>query len=106
MRTLFLLLPILLAACDSGSVTPTAAPSPQGPSDIQQRIARLEEPQRNAVFIRAIRDAGFDCQQVTASQPQPDASASGQVWTARCSGGAAYAVVIGRDGTAQVVGAR
>jgi len=106
MRTLLLLLPIVLAACDAQPPAPSSPPTPTGPSEIQQRIAALGEPQRNAVLIRAVRDAGFDCQQVTGSQPQPDAAAKGQVWTAKCSGGASYAVVIGRDGTAQVVGAR
>jgi len=99
------MLALALAACNSQPAR-DAAPTPAGRSDIQRQIAALGDAERNGVMIRAIRDAGFDCQQVTGSVPQRDPTAQGDVYTARCSDNAAYAVVIGRDGTAQVVGAR
>lgn len=102
-RLLLAALPLALAACDSQPATP---PAPQAPSEFQNQVAALDAPQRNAVFIRAIRDAGYDCQQVTASQSQPVAAGGQPLWQATCSGGATYGVQIGRDGTATVIGAR
>lgn len=104
MRTILLTLPLALAACDG---KPAASPpAPQGPSAFQTQVAALPEAQRNAVFIRAIRDAGQDCQGVTRSEAQSVAAGSDPVWHATCSDKATYAVVIGRDGTATVVAAR
>ena len=66
------------------------------------RLAAMPEGQRNAVFIRAIRDARLDCQHVESS------SAAGEyrgmpVWNVRCSGGGDWTVVIGGDGVAQIL---
>ncbi len=104
MRILILAaLPLALVACDS---QPSAPPTSQAPSAFQNQVAALDDPQRNAVFIRAIRDAGYDCQQVTASKSQPVAAGGQPLWQATCSGGSIYGVQIGRDGTATVIGAK
>ena len=92
-----------LAACDR---TPATPPVPQGPSDFQRQVAALAPAQRNGVFIRAIRDAGHDCQGVVKSEAQTPAANSDPLWHATCSDQATYGVLIGRDGTATVVAAR
>ncbi|SOB78519.1 hypothetical protein SAMN06297144_0024 [Sphingomonas guangdongensis] len=99
---------LMLAGCGGGdSPAPKATPTAQPLSDVQQQIAVLDDKQRNAVFIRAIRDAGRDCQGVTGSERRDDVSANGTpTWVATCQGGAVWIVSIARDGTAQVAGAR
>ena len=96
---------MLLAACD-GAPDNVAAPVPQEPSAFQNAVAALSPPERNMVFIRAIRDANKNCQGVTESTRQGEAATGEPLWVARCTDGATYAVVLGRDGTAQVTGAK
>ena len=98
-----LTLALALAAC--GSQPPTVA-APEEPSAFQNSVAALSDGERNLVFIRAIRDAGQDCQGVTSSERRDDAAGGQPLWVAQCTGGATYGVLIGRDGTAQVVAAR
>jgi hypothetical protein len=87
---------LLATACDGGP-----APSPARENPFQQRIAALDEGQRNAVFLRAIRDAGQDCQGVAGS-------AEGGVqfgmpsWVARCSDGRDWLIMLAPDGRAHV----
>src|ERR1043166_2952882 len=50
------------------------------------RIAALPEPARDAVFYRAIHDAGMDCQDVTAAAPGGHYHGL-PVWNATCRGG-------------------
>lgn len=68
--------------------------------NFQQEIAALPEPQRNGVFIRAIRDAGLPCQGVTESERLPGAELT---YRARCQGGRDHVVSITASGTAQIV---
>jgi hypothetical protein len=65
------------------------------------RIAAMPAGERNAVFIRAIRDARFDCQGVTDSSQLPEIDGR-PAWQARCGDGGEWVIVIGRDGIAQV----
>ena len=97
-----LAVPLALVACDQ---QPAAPPAPQPPSAVQKQIADLSDAQRNAVFIRAIRDAGHDCQGVTKSERKAPVGGD-PLWHATCSDKAVYGVVIGRDGTATVVAAQ
>lgn len=69
-----------------------------------QRIANLSEGQRNAVFIRAIRDAGLECQQVTSST-RAEPYRGMPVWTASCRGGGNWTLVIGANEIVQVLNA-
>ncbi len=104
--TLLLALPLALVACGGPSPAGnSAAPTPAAPSDFQKQVAALDAAQRNAVFIRAIRDAGHDCQGVTGSEAKGTAGGD-PLWHATCSNKATYGVVIGRDGTATVVAAQ
>jgi hypothetical protein len=101
-----LALPLALAACGDPAPQNVAAPVPQAPSAFQNQVAALDDGPRNAVFIRAIRDAGQDCQQVTKSEAKGDGPGGDPLWHATCSGGATYGVLIGRDGTATVIAAQ
>lgn len=99
------LLPALLivAACDGSTPTMQAPKAPEPPSDFQKQVAALTDTQRNAVFIRAIRDARFNCQGVTASHRQGEALNGDPLYVATCTDKQHYGIVMGRDGTAQVV---
>ncbi|MHA6722496.1 hypothetical protein [Sphingomonas sp. RS2018] len=106
MRGAILVMTILLAGC--GSTVPsgntTAAVTPSEPSEFQTQVVALPEAQRNAVLIRAIRDADRDCQGVTKSERKPDVQGA-PMYLATCQGGATFGVTFRRDGTAQVAGA-
>jgi hypothetical protein len=69
--------------------------------DYQERLRTMAEGARNATFIRAIRDAGFDCQHVAGSTFQGEAGGA-PVWTARCDDGRAWTIAVGPTGIAQV----
>jgi hypothetical protein len=92
-----------VAGCDGGA--PEAANQQvevPGPEATQNRLEAMPEGERNAVFIRAIRDAGQDCQYVESS------SRAGEhrgfpVWTARCQGGGEWTIVLMNDGTASIL---
>lgn len=91
-----------LAACGGGSDTPvanTATPAAAATeSEFQAKVSALEPAARNGVFIRAIRDAGLNCQEVTESAKAQKVG----MWSARCADGTGYAVQILPDGTATV----
>ena len=95
------LLGLAAAACSGGGQN-KAAPAANAAAPAGNQVAALSEGQRNAVFIRAIRDAGLDCQHVERSV-QADSVRDMPVWRATCQGGAEYAIAIGADGTAQVL---
>jgi hypothetical protein len=97
----FLAFTLAATACSGGSQN-QAAPAANAPEPVGNQIAGLSEGQRNAVFIRALRDAGQDCQHVDRSVPA--GSYQGQpVWRATCQGGGEWTILIGADGTAQVL---
>lgn len=76
---------------------------PEG--DYQARLMAMTDGERNAVFIRALRDAGRDCQGVESStyQGEPDGVPT---WTARCVGEQGdWLILLGKDGIVQVVSA-
>lgn len=72
--------------------------------DYAERLQAMTVNERNAVFYRAINDAGRPCQQVresTALEPI-DGAAS---WTATCEDGGRWIIVLGKNGIAQVTNA-
>lgn len=90
-----------LAGCGS----PTAPPTNQtaaDPQSTENQITSLAEGQRNGVFIRAIRDAGLDCQHVESSAPAGSHEGF-PLWRATCEGGRSYTLVIGNAGTVQIL---
>lgn len=91
-----------LAACGDGDER--AATETAGTENVQAQIDQLPEGQRNGVFIRAIRDAGEECQHVERSERSGE-NRGRPVWTAHCEGGGEYAIVIDEGGMAAVVNA-
>lgn len=95
-----------LAACEQG--TPEAGTTniqvPTG--GYQAELEAMPEGQRNAVFIRAIRDADLErtCQGVESST-QEAATSGSPTWRARCTDGSEWLIIIGGAGIAQVVSA-
>ena len=92
----------LLAGCGDQRAEQTnraaswLAASPEGTA------AALPEGQRNGVFIRAIRDAGQECQHVESSVRAGEYEGN-PVWSAQCAGGDSWTIVVTPDGTAQLV---
>ncbi len=99
------LLIAMLAACGGSGGNSQGQTVNQAPAEpVGNRVAALSDGQRNGVFIRAIRDAGLDCQHVDGSAPA--GSYRGMpVWRATCRGGGAWTIVIGDDGSAQILNA-
>lgn len=104
MRMTLALAALLLAGC--GDATPSApanqAEAAAGGEAMGNRLAAMPEGQRNGVFIRAIRDAGQDCQFVESSTPAGGYQGF-PLWSARCEGGRTYTIAIGNAGEAQVI---
>lgn len=92
---------LTLAACGDRSAE-NAQTGPRPLDAVQNQVQAMPEEQRKAVLIRAIRDAGQECQHVESGEPQPAAADGSPVYLARCAGGRAYAVAIGRGGNASV----
>lgn len=94
-----------LSACGgTGAGTAEKAQAPD-PDAIQNQLASMAEAQRNAVFIRAIRDAQQECQHVESSRPAGEHQGL-PVWSAACSGGGTFTIVIMNNGTATVLNAQ
>ncbi len=93
-----------LAGCgDKGSQAKQAGqPAADAQHDFQARLAAMPEAERNAVFIRAIRDASFDCQHVDSSSYQ-GISAGSPTWVATCDKASNWVILIGSNGSAQVI---
>ena len=68
------------------------------------RLAALPEAAREAVFYRALPDAGMACQQVDGASPGGLYQGM-PVWNATCRGGGHWTLVIGNDETVQILNA-
>lgn len=105
MRTTMLLVPALaLAACQAAPDRNSAesADVTGNISNYAARVIALPVGQRDIVFLRAIRDAGLDCQGVTKSERLAD-TGSTPTWRAVCTDGTAHLVQVTPGGTALVV---
>jgi hypothetical protein len=93
---------LVLGGCERGAPEEgtTKIQVPEG--DYQARLQAMPEGQRNAVFIRALRDAGRDCQGVVSSAFQGEFRGR-PTWTARCDDGVGWVILIGKAGIAEVV---
>ena len=104
MRTI--LLTIALLAMGACNATDENGSNMMGvASNVTNYVAEVDalpERQRNAVFFRAIRDAGLPCQNVTKSE-QIDSTGRAAMWRAQCEDGTAHLVQVMPDGTANVV---
>lgn len=65
-------------------------------------VIGMSDRQRNVVFIRALLDAGIDCQSVVSSERLPDQDGK-PLWRANCSDKRAHMISITPDGTANIV---
>jgi hypothetical protein len=72
------------------------------PGATQNTLEAMPEGERNAVFIRAIQDAGQTCQHVDSSERAGEHQGL-PLWKARCTGGLDYTIVIGNDGVAAIL---
>ncbi len=109
-RSLFVVsLPLLmLAACGTGGTATeaagntadnTAAAAPDG--GYAARITALSPRLRQGVFLRAIRDAGKECQEVT--EEDGIAAIEGKpAWVAICDRSTRWIITIDKSGTAIV----
>jgi hypothetical protein len=99
---------ILLAGCGGGAGDvpdanqAAAAAGNEAAVNYQAAVLELSDEQRNTVMIRAIRDAGIECQSVTGSE---QVRGEGLTYRARCADGAYHVVSIAADGNGQVVSA-
>lgn len=90
------------AGCDSGKPAEGVKKIEVPEGDYQARLQTMPEGQRDAVFIRALRDAKRDCQGVVSSAYQGLLQGR-PTWTARCDDGVGWVIIIGKDGIAEVV---
>lgn len=106
MRTMIIMAgaALVLAGCDGGAPETVNKAEPVGPEAVQNQLVAMPEGQRNAVFIRALQDAGQECQHVESSAPAGEHQGF-PVWSARCSDGGNWTIVITNDGTAAVLDA-
>ena len=95
-------LALALAACGEREAELTNTAEVNESVNVANQLAALPQGQRDAVFLRAIRDAGEDCQHVESSSPAGEYEGN-PVWSAQCEGGASWTIVVTRDGTAQLV---
>ncbi len=65
-------------------------------------VLAMNDRQRNVVFIRALMDAGIDCQGVASSTRLPDQDGK-PLWRANCTNNTAHMITITPDGTANIV---
>lgn len=65
-------------------------------------ITALPEAARNAVFLRAIRDAGLDCQDILKGE-RLEPMGEKATWRVQCEDGASHLVLVNQNGSAEVV---
>ena len=104
MMTAAMLATIASACGPTGGEAPQQANQQATTADYRTRLAAMPEGERNAVFIRALRDARLDCQHVDSSERATDYQGM-PVWTASCRGGGNWTIVIGENGVAQILNA-
>lgn len=106
MRALLCLAALLpLAACGGATREDAAANTAAADNGYTARVASLNEGERNAVFLRAIRDGGRDCQGVERSEAIAPVGGK-PAWVATCEDKGSWIVVLGDDGVATVTDAR
>ena len=94
----------LLAACSNkpDNVVANAAAATANLQDTAAIVAKLPPGQQRGVFMRAIRDSGLPCQDVTEVTRFPDEHGKSS-WRAVCSDGSQHLIEIGKGGMATVM---
>lgn len=107
-KTLFALTgAALLSACGGGNTTnevtanQLAAENAADATNYQAEVMALSPQLRDGVFLRALRDAGFNCQEITEVEAREPVSGN-PAWRVQCSG-VPHIVSISRDGTAKIL---
>jgi hypothetical protein len=94
---------LALAAVACGGVNDAVnGAAANAPGPVGNQVAALSQGQRDAVFIRAIRDARLECQRVQGSVRIGEYRGM-PVWRARCQGGGEWIIVVANGGTAQIL---
>jgi hypothetical protein len=103
-----IVLAAMLGAC-GGQPQPTAnavdnaaVANEADSTNYQAEVIALPLPARQGVFLRAVRDAGLTCQQVTESEKLADVEGN-PTWRAICDKDSPHIISITRDGTAKIV---
>ncbi|MGN6376956.1 MAG: hypothetical protein ACTHMG_15585 [Sphingomonas sp.] len=100
----------LLAGCQktppasnqAAAANQTATSNTMSAADYEAKIAALPEPSRNGVFLRALQDAGYNCQKVVSSEQRAPMKGH-PAWTVRCQRGIPFVAVIDDGGYIQAV---
>jgi hypothetical protein len=94
---------LVTAACSGGGQNQAAAANGANAAEpVTTQVANLSDAQRNAVFIRALRDAGLDCQHVERSVPAGTVQ-NLPAWRATCQGGGEWTILVAADGSAHIL---
>jgi len=94
----------LLAACHQAPAGNTATAANASATDpIETKIVAFPEGLRQTTFLRAIRDAGFDCQEVVKEESRPR-DAGRAVWIVACDHDQQYVLTLNRGGIFVVSG--
>lgn len=99
----FAALALPLVGCGAATEQP-ANTTAVVPDDYAVKVAALPSGQRDGVLLRAIRDAGRDCQQVAKSQ-RIDPVSGAPAWAATCDDGGVWVVALNPGGIATVTSA-
>lgn len=94
-----------LAPGETSSADNAAVPvseSAAAETDYQQRLRALPPGQREAVFIRALRDAGIPCQGVQTSN-YLGTNLGNASWTASCEDDSQWLITVGAGEVAQIM---
>lgn len=90
---------LLVGGC--GQTPPQQGNAAASAKDYQGQLTAMSEAERNLVFLRAIHDAGWQCEQVQSSAPRPTIQDS-PAWKAVCEGNEEWAIQVGKTGIAHV----
>jgi len=90
-----------VAEPDNAAAEANATGNAASADNALEKVLAMSDRQRNVVFIRALMDAGIDCQSVESSQRLPDQDGK-PLWRANCPSGA-HMISITPDGTANIV---
>ena len=99
---------LLLGACGGGQKAENVAAAANAvgenaanATNVQAEVLALAPAARDGVFLRAVRDAGFNCQEVTQTE-RFDPVNGNPSWRIYC-GKTPHIISITRDGTAKII---
>jgi hypothetical protein len=91
----------LASSCKPAAPSADNAAASVSSGNYQQKIAALSGPSRSGVFLRAISDAGFDCQKIVSERAHAPIE-NRPTWIARCQQGKPYILVLQPGGVLDV----